>query len=159
MTAVRLRIDAAQVTTAIAEGSPRQYGGVGPACAALLVGALGANSGLVSPHLAGLLRDDGHAVRDYRMPADLPDPAAERGVICDCATSDEPCIALADAFHARRKGFILLVTAYRTRAMDAQRSSRPFVRLIEKPVDYDVMHAVLHRLVRDVATERMDLAG
>jgi DNA-binding NtrC family response regulator len=105
-------------------------------------------------NLAEMLRDDGHVVWDYGTPADIPEPAAKSEVAVLISDYDMPGktgIALADEFHARRKVPVLLVTAYRTRSIDAQVSSRPFMRLVEKPIDYGALHTLLHQL-RDAAS-------
>jgi DNA-binding NtrC family response regulator len=98
--------------------------------------------------LADMLRDDGHDVRDYAVPAHLPALATLKEVailITDYEMPGQDGLQLADAFHAHHPDVpVLLVTAYRTQSLDLQVRVRPFLRLVQKPIDYEVLHALLH---------------
>jgi DNA-binding NtrC family response regulator len=100
---------------------------------------------------AETLRDDGHEVLDYGSPAAVPPFEGLRQVallVTDYEMPGTTGIQLADAFHARHPSRpVLLVTAYRTQALDAQIGDRSYVRLFHKPVDYDAIHALIHELV------------
>jgi DNA-binding NtrC family response regulator len=98
--------------------------------------------------LAEMLRDDGHQVRTYAAPAHLP-PLPTLGnvaiLVTDYEMPGKNGIILADAFHAQHPDVpVILATYYRTRSLDAQVLARPFVRLVEKPVDYALLHALIH---------------
>jgi len=100
--------------------------------------------------LGGLLRDDGHEVLEYAEPAHLP-PLATLGhvhlLLSDYDMPSENGLSLADRFHALHPAVpIILVTAYRTNHLDAEVARRPFVRLVEKPIPYDTVHALIHQL-------------
>jgi DNA-binding NtrC family response regulator len=99
---------------------------------------------------AETLRDDGHTVLDYATPAEVP-PLESLGHVALLVTDYEmpgmTGIQLADAFHAHHPRLpVLVVTAYRTEAVDAQIGDRAFVRLFHKPVDYDAIHQLIHEL-------------
>ena len=98
--------------------------------------------------LAEMLRDDGHEVRDYEAPAYLPGLATLENVailITDYEMPGKNGFALADEFHTQHSDVpVILVTAYRTHSLDAQVLDRPFLRLVQKPVDYTVLHAMIH---------------
>jgi DNA-binding NtrC family response regulator len=100
--------------------------------------------------LAETLRDDGHQVLDYRAPAEIPALAdlGQIGVlVTDFEMPGKTGIALADDFHAHHPATpVLLVTAYRTQALEAQAAARPYLRLFHKPVDYDAIHALIHEI-------------
>jgi len=100
--------------------------------------------------LGGMLREDGHDVFDYAQPAHLP-PLATLGhvhlLFSDHDMPGENGLSLADRFHTFHPALpIILVTAYRTHHLDAQVARRPFVRLVEKPILYDTVHALIHQL-------------
>jgi two-component system nitrogen regulation response regulator GlnG len=98
--------------------------------------------------LAEMLRDDGHAVRDYGAPAQVP----ELGSLCDVAllVTDYEMpgrngVELADEFHACHPDVpILLLTAYCSEVLEANVAARSFVRLVQKPIDYGALHALIH---------------
>ncbi|MCC6848031.1 MAG: response regulator [Deltaproteobacteria bacterium] len=100
--------------------------------------------------LADMLRDDGHVVWDYGTPADIPRQGSEGTVTVVISDYDMPGmtgIALADELHARHREVpVVIVTAYRTRSIEAQVAGRPFMRLVDKPIDYEVLHALLHEI-------------
>jgi DNA-binding NtrC family response regulator len=98
--------------------------------------------------LAEMLRDDGHEVHAYAAPAHLPPlPTLESVTILvtDYEMPGKNGITLADAFHAQHPDVpVILVTSYRTQSLDAQVLARPFLRLVEKPIDYALLHALIH---------------
>lgn len=69
-------------------------------------------------------------------------------LLCDYELPGENGLALADRFHAAHAARpIILVTGYRTHRLDIEAARRPFVRLVEKPIRYDELHALIHQLV------------
>jgi DNA-binding NtrC family response regulator len=102
--------------------------------------------------LAALLREDGHEVHDVEQAGDLPPLATLHWVavvIADRQMVGEDAIVFADRFHGAHPGCpVVLVTPYRTPAMDAQVQARLFLHLAEKPVDYEHLHAEVHALAR-----------
>jgi len=101
--------------------------------------------------VAEMLRDDGHEVCDYAMPADIPVPSKLGRIdvlITDYEMPGGNGIDLADAFHAGQPGVpVILATAYRTPALNAQVLDRTFLRLVDKPVDYAAVHRLIHDAV------------
>ncbi len=99
--------------------------------------------------LAGMLREDGHAVTDYRSPLELPPLEALSDVALLVTDYDMPGrngLSLADAFHAAHPAApVVMVTAY---AVDPQAERRAFLHVVSKPLEYDALHALIHRLVR-----------
>ena len=56
-------------------------------------------------------------------------------------------IELADAFRrARRSGQAILLSAYTVPVVDGAVATRPWLRFMLKPLDYDVLHALIHAL-------------
>ena len=101
--------------------------------------------------ITAMLREDGHDVLEFADPANLPSLFALGRVdllLCDYELPGENGLALADRFHATHAAQpIILVTGYRTHRLDTEAAQRPFVRLVEKPVRYDELHALIHHLV------------
>jgi DNA-binding NtrC family response regulator len=98
--------------------------------------------------LADMLRDDGHEVLDYEAPAYIP-PLPELGDIAILITDYEmpggDGLTLADDFHGHHPASrVVLVTAYLTGSLESRAAERPFLQVVQKPVDYDILHAVLH---------------
>jgi two-component system nitrogen regulation response regulator GlnG len=102
--------------------------------------------------LAESLRDDGHPVRDYGAPAEVPSLADMDDVailVTDYEMPGQTGLALADDFHAHHGDTpVLLVTAYRTHSLEAQILDRPYLRLVQKPVDYAAIHALIHEIAQ-----------
>jgi two-component system nitrogen regulation response regulator GlnG len=98
--------------------------------------------------LSEMLRDDGHEVREYAAPADLPALATLGRVgilVTDYEMPGKNGLALADDFHTHHPHLpVILITAYRTQSLEAQALDRPFLRLMSKPIDYEVLHALIH---------------
>ena len=103
--------------------------------------------------LAETLRDDGHVVDAYGRPSEVR-PAAIRGadiVITDyrMGLCELDGLAFADAVHAGRGDVpIVLLTAFDSAMLERRVAARDgFVVLRQKPIDYEVVHALVHRLV------------
>jgi DNA-binding NtrC family response regulator len=97
--------------------------------------------------LAENLRDDGHEVLEYALPADVPSLdslEAVRVLITDYEMPGSTGLAFADRFHAVHPQVpVLLVTAFPTPQVVAQSAARTFVHLLRKPLDYDDLRKVL----------------
>lgn len=100
--------------------------------------------------LADNLRDDGHVVREYETPKDVPLLAAAADIavaIVDYSVPAPDRLALADALHlARPTTPVILVTAYCSDGSDADVAARPFLHTQSRPLDYEVLHGLIHRL-------------
>jgi DNA-binding NtrC family response regulator len=81
-------------------------------------------------------------------PANLPALSTLENVailITDYEMPGKNGFVLSDDFHTHHPDVpVILVTAYRTESLDAQVLDRPFLRLVQKPVDYAVLHAMIH---------------
>jgi DNA-binding NtrC family response regulator len=103
--------------------------------------------------LAETLRDDGHAVEAYGRPSEVPPAAIARAdlMITDyrMGLCELDGLSFADAVHAGRADLpILLLTAHDSAVLERRVAARDgFVHLRQKPIDYDVVHALVHRLV------------
>ncbi len=100
--------------------------------------------------LAETLRDDGHEVFDYpsatAVPAFVTLPAAAI-LVTDFEMPGPNGVALADAFRrARPSAQAILLSAYTIPAVDGAVATRPWLRFMSKPLDYDVLHALIHDL-------------
>jgi DNA-binding NtrC family response regulator len=104
--------------------------------------------------LAIALQHDGHHVRWFVRPRDLPPfPSLDAHVlVTDYAMgTDEPSgVALADAVHASRPDVpVILVTAHDGTELTAQTARRAsFLTVQRKPIGYDALHDTLHAVVR-----------
>ena len=103
--------------------------------------------------LAETLRDDGHPVLDYASPSHIPDLATLAGVrvlVTDYETPEMNGIRLADEFRARHPtAAVVVVTACRTRRLDGEAAHRrDFLQLVEKPLEYGALHALIHCAAR-----------
>jgi DNA-binding NtrC family response regulator len=102
--------------------------------------------------LAGLLRDDGHGLLDFARPALVPEFTAlgEVGLlVTDYEMPDQNGFELADAFHAAHPQTpVIVITGLHSRIVEIEAARRDFVHLIFKPVDYDDLHALIHRVAR-----------
>jgi two-component system response regulator GlrR len=100
--------------------------------------------------LADNLHDDGHDVRCFARPRELPPlTSLEADALVtdyDMGAGEMTGLALADAVHARHPALpIVLVTAHAGGLLDGEVAARAeFLRLCVKPVDYDALHALLH---------------
>jgi len=102
--------------------------------------------------LAQMLRDDGHEVWDYAAPAEVPSLSDLDGVavaVTDYEMPGKNGLAFADEFHAQHPDVpVLLMTAYRKPSLAAQVLDRPYLRILQKPVDYEAIHATIHEIAR-----------
>jgi DNA-binding NarL/FixJ family response regulator len=100
--------------------------------------------------LAENLRDDGHEVRDYAGPEEVPSPAALTNIavaVLDYSPPSPDRLALADALHlARPQTAVIMVTAYYSDPDQAEIGSRSFVHLQSRPLEYEVLHDLIHSL-------------
>jgi DNA-binding NarL/FixJ family response regulator len=100
--------------------------------------------------LAENLRDDGHDVRDYAGPGEVPLLTALANIavaVLDYSYPSPDRLALADALHrARPDAAVIMVTAYDSGADEAGVSSRPFLHVQSRSPDYEVFHDLIHRL-------------
>ncbi len=97
--------------------------------------------------LAEMLRDDGHPVLDYPSatavpPFDTLPPATI--LVTDFEMPGRTGIELADAFRRTHPhGHAILLSAY---AVDGPVAARPWLRFLSKPVDYPILHQLIHAL-------------
>lgn len=102
--------------------------------------------------LAELLRDDGHEVREFAAPGDLPGMKWLGDV--KLAISDFELgaglpdgAAFAAAFRAAHPDVpVLIVSAHDPADVVHRLTRHPRVHFHSKPVDYDALHALIHRL-------------
>jgi len=98
--------------------------------------------------LATILREDGHVVREFASPTDLP-PLAEladvRVLITDYDMPGENGVAFAARFHAMYpSALVVLITGDWTRWPEEYSGAYTYLHVCQKPVDYDHLHAELH---------------
>lgn len=108
--------------------------------------------------LAEGLRDDGHEVLDYSSPSMVPS-LEELGPVHVLVTDlDMPGLdglAFVDRLRVVHPDVpCVLVTAYRTATVRSSVAARSRVALCHKPVEYEELHALVHRVV-----ESADLRG
>jgi DNA-binding NtrC family response regulator len=100
--------------------------------------------------LAGNLRDDGHAVREYATAAAMPPLDSLDDIallITDYHVPGENGLAFADRFHAAHPEIpVLMITAYWSRQLEIQAGARRFIRLMRKPIDYEEIHELVQLL-------------
>lgn len=99
--------------------------------------------------LAANLEDDGHVVGQYADPQDVPAEAmrAARVVVTDYQMAAIDGLTFADQVHAAwPETAIVLATSYWTVEIEAAVSARDFLQLCRKPMDYDELHELVHRL-------------
>lgn len=97
--------------------------------------------------LTATLLDDGHAVRAFGRPADVPSLASFSGLsmlIVDQQLQGESGLAFADRFHAAHPGVpVVMVAAYVSRFLADQAARRRYLTLRRKPVDYEELARLL----------------
>lgn len=99
--------------------------------------------------LAENLADDGHRVAVHADPRDVPAAtlATARVVVSDHQMAEIDGMTFADAVHAAHlTTVIVLATAYWTIEIEAEVAARSWIELCRKPLDYDELHALVHRL-------------
>ena len=98
--------------------------------------------------LAWSLREDGHEILEYRAADQVPPFSTLQAVsvvITDYEMPRIDGISFADAFHEVRPDVpILLVTGHASPWVLKAVAVRDFLRLLLKPVDYDVLHEAIH---------------
>lgn len=108
--------------------------------------------------LAANLADDGHAVDEFSDPSDVPRDVLERArvVVTDYQMADIDGLTFADAVHATAPcTAIVLATAYWSVEVEAEIAARAYVSLCRKPLDYDALHELLHRLAEEADPPRV----
>ncbi len=100
--------------------------------------------------LAENLRMDGHEVHEYRAPGEVPLEAhADRVgiVVTDYEMPGADGIAFADAVHSRNPEMpVVLITTHWTQTIQQSIDARPWLHLHAKPVSYEELHVLVHRL-------------
>ena len=100
--------------------------------------------------LAENLRMDGHEVREFRAPGEVPLEAhADRVgiVVTDYEMPGAHGIAFSDVVHSRNPEMpVVLVTTHWTQTMQQSIDARPWLHLYTKPLAYDELHVLVHRL-------------
>ncbi len=99
--------------------------------------------------LAENLADDGHRVSVHADPRDVPAEAlaTARAVVTDHQMAEVDGLTFADGVHATHPRIpVVLATAYWTVEIETEVAARPWLELCRKPLDYDEIHALLHRL-------------
>jgi DNA-binding NtrC family response regulator len=102
--------------------------------------------------LAANLRDDGHEVREFASPAELP--ALETlgdidAVISDYQMGGRDGLGLADQFHHLHPATpFIMVTAYWSQYLATEAGRRKFIVLQRKPVDYEDLLSLVQRALK-----------
>jgi len=99
--------------------------------------------------VASMLREDGHRVIECPAIEELLPGLDRLGHIAVVLAAHEmPAqngLWLADRIHtANPSARTLLLVSYRPLSIDDEVASRPFVRLVEKPMTYDALHRLIH---------------
>lgn len=102
--------------------------------------------------LAQNLREDGHDVRAFERPADLPnlDELSQVHVLVTDYSfgRGEDGLDLSMRFNAVHPGKpAILLTAYADGLVEEGVAHLPFLRLLTKPLRYEVLHGLIHSLV------------
>lgn len=100
--------------------------------------------------LAAVFEDDGHEVLSYGSPREIPVNGKLSSVdvlISDYEMPGESGFSFVDRFHGKHPEVpIILVTAHHTGVVTAEAARRPFLKVVWKPLQYDDVHDLLHRL-------------
>jgi len=100
--------------------------------------------------LAEHLREDGHSVREYGSPAELPSLDTLSGttlLITDYHMPGEDGLRLAERFHhANPQVPVIIVTAHWGQHLDAVAKKLDYLSLCQKPLDYFSFHELVHRI-------------
>ncbi len=101
--------------------------------------------------LAEALRDDGHVVIDVASPADVP-PGQDLGdigiVITDYEMPIEHGLSFAARFRATRPNLpVILLSTLAAELVRIGACADDLVHIFPKPMHYDELHALVHRLV------------
>jgi len=103
--------------------------------------------------LADNLRFDGHEVVECAsahdaIPAIRSAPCA--ALVTEYVVPGANGVYLADRFRSLRSGPTVVVTAQVTGTVAADVGARHYVHLLSKPLEYQRLHDLLHRLVEDL---------
>lgn len=104
--------------------------------------------------LSELLQGDGHPVRAFRSPSELP-PLAEfpamAAVITDYQLQDcEDGLSFAKRFNVVQPNVpVLIVTAYASDHLTRSVAAAPYLSLLAKAVRYDDLHQLVHERVEN----------
>jgi len=102
--------------------------------------------------LAGLLRDDGHTLLEFERPGAIPayETLGHVGLlVTDYEMPGKTGLEVADEFHSAHPEIpVVLITAFHTEFIEAEAARRGFVHVLFKPVDYDQIHELVHRIAR-----------
>jgi FixJ family two-component response regulator len=104
--------------------------------------------------LADNLREDGHAVFEYAGPDEVPLSAfdAVSVVVTDLELPGNDGLGFAAHVHAVQPRLpVVLVTAHPDALATIDARARSSVSLVQKPVDYQRLHRLLHTLVAGTA--------
>ena len=104
--------------------------------------------------LADNLREDGHAVFEYAAPDEVPQSAfdAVSVVVTDFELPGHDGLGFAEHVHAVQPRLpVVLVTARPDALASMDARARSSVSLVQKPVDYQRLHRLLHTLVAATA--------
>lgn len=100
--------------------------------------------------LAENLRDDGYEVIEYATAHEVPPLAAfedVRVVVTDYDMPGTDGLSFADTFHAVHPTVpIIMVTGAYSTHLEAQAAARGVVSVLQKPLEYDRLHSLLHSL-------------
>jgi DNA-binding NtrC family response regulator len=100
--------------------------------------------------LAGALEDDGHPVSAFGSVEEVPDLTTLADVAVLVTDYDLPGRSgfdLADRLHATFPEIpVIVVTAYRNETVEGAAAIRGHLHVLDKPLDYETVHALLHRL-------------
>ncbi len=104
-------------------------------------------------NLADILREDGHDVRTYRSPAEVPALSGLAWVGVVITDFDMPGgdgFSFADRVHAAWPDIpVVIVTAHPSGTVEAEAAlRRDFLSLLSKSVPYERIHEVVHALAR-----------
>jgi len=103
--------------------------------------------------LAENLRDDGHTVFECAAASEVPPVGSMGGIttaVLDFSPGNSDGLALADAIHqACPTAAIILITPCWSEGNDVAPSTRPFLHVQSRPLDYTVLHDLIHRLGPD----------
>jgi len=91
--------------------------------------------------LAANLIEDGHCVKEYKRPLDVPPLESFEGVymlIVDQHLDQVSGLAFADGFHRVHPSVpVVLITVFASDHLDAEVTARDFITLLFKPIDYE----------------------
>jgi DNA-binding NarL/FixJ family response regulator len=126
--------------------SPSPFFGRERSCSAIRVLVIDANECFRSG-LAENLRDDGHEVCEYAASSDVPLLTTSADVaVLEYSAPDPDRLAFADTLHrAHAAAAVILITA-RWWDGDGRDAARPFLYFQSRPLDYQVLHGLIHRL-------------